>query len=115
MKALSTIVQLAVCVSKSINKAETWDKIQSAGDDTITIATVYPSASKTLIVFSVDQGHMMSRDDGKSWSKLNSQANEVPVIHFSYDGKQPNIMYTLLQDLTIHKSDDGGATWTKIH
>lgn len=99
---------------KSIDKATTWLKVESAGDGVITVAAVHPTDDKALVTFSVDQGLLMTSDGGNSWTKLGLQTDSVPVLHFSYDTKQPSTMYALLQDLTIHKSEDEGATWKKI-
>lgn len=85
-----------------------WTLVQDA--NTIGIA----AADGALVAYFAATGLSSSRDDGNSWSSLNwtAPADDYPWgIAMTRDAET---LYAGTARGTIHKTADGGVTWTKI-
>ncbi len=70
-------------------------------------------ANPSVIVAATDVGLYRSTDGGATWAQVGpagSYVGEVPMLSRSY--ANPEVLYALLNQLTVVRSSDGGATWT---
>lgn len=90
--------------------------------------TVYVAAQGPLWGPGGDRGLYKTTDGGKSWKKVLSISDNTGVTDVVMDPRNPDILiaaayqrrrhvWTLIDggpDCAIHKSTDGGATWTRL-
>jgi photosystem II stability/assembly factor-like uncharacterized protein len=91
-----------------------WEKLSFGDGINSNVFVVYanPQVPGTIWVGTATAGVIMSRDDGKTWAKVNATPDGVPISSIAGDPKRPNNMYIG----TIHSfyvSRDGGRTWNR--
>ena len=67
-----------------------------------------------LMANTQSQGLMKSLDQGATWTPIVAEFAKAGIMHIAYDKSSPNIVYVLAQDLSIHKTSDGGETWRVV-
>jgi uncharacterized protein GlcG (DUF336 family) len=104
-------------VYKSTDGGITWKPILSYSANYIALA-IAPSNPQTLYALTVDPAVIKSTDGGRTWSAplynsgfCGDQCAYDQVI--AVDPVDPNIVF-IGGELYIHRSLDGGATWTKV-
>lgn len=96
----------------SQNQGNSWSKLGTLKGAVTTIA-VNPTNDQKIVAYEQNQGLMHSADTGSSWARLNGYTGSM-VMHLAYDIQKPTNMYLINQNLEIHKTTDGGQTWTKV-
>lgn len=96
----------------SQNQGNTWSKLGTINSAVTTFA-VNPTNDQEIVAYEQNQGLIRSADAGNSWDKLDSYGGSM-AMHLAYDIQKPTTMYLINQDLEIHKTTDGGQTWTKV-
>lgn len=93
----------------SNNRGDSWDSIYA--DDTVIALTFNPADNTTLIASFATNGLQQSNDGGKTWHAFGGTTFNSPVRYIEFYGDNPDVVYVMLQDLSIHKSTDKGASW----
>ncbi|MGQ0837569.1 proprotein convertase P-domain-containing protein [Actinokineospora sp.] len=124
-------------VYKSTDGAATWQSVGLTGTDRIGRISIDPTNSNRLFVAAAGKlyqpggarGLYRTEDGGSTWTQVLAGANQTTgAIDVSLSPGNPNTVYTAMWDHTrtpagrvyggtgsgIHKSTDGGATWTRL-
>jgi photosystem II stability/assembly factor-like uncharacterized protein len=123
-------------VYKSTDAGKTWKHIGLADTRQISRVRVHPKNSDIVYVAALghvwgpneQRGVFKSIDGGKTWKKVLFKSAKAGVSDFILDPANPNVLYAGLWEVYrkpwtlesggpdggIHKSTDGGETWTDI-
>lgn len=123
-------------VYKSIDGGRSWTNVGLKNSEHIAKIAIDPRDSDIVYVAAQgplwgpggDRGLYKTTDGGKTWAKILSINDDTGVTDFVQDPRDPNLMlaaayqrrrhvYTIVNggpDCAIHRSTDGGKTWTKI-
>lgn len=96
----------------SQDRGETWTKpgvINSA----VTAVAVNPADDQEITAYAQNQGLARSDNGGQSWRLLSGYTGGM-VMHLAYDIQKPTTTYLINHALELHKTTDGGATWSKV-
>lgn len=96
----------------SQDQGNNWAKLTTLNSAVMALV-VNPANDQEIVAYEQDQGLMRSTNTGTSWDKLNGYVGSI-VMHLAYDTRDPKTMYLINQNLEIHKTTDGGQTWTKV-
>ena len=91
-----------------------WEKLSfGAGLDATVVATyVNPSAPERIFIGTTMAGVLLSKDSGKTWSRIDSIPKEFPISSIAGDAKNPErVLVGTLQ--TLYVSRDGGVTFSR--
>lgn len=124
-------------VYKSIDGGKTWKNVGLKSSEHIGKIIVHPENPDVVYVAAIgplwskggDRGLYKTEDGGKTWNSLISVDEHTGVNDVAMDPRDPDILYAAsLQrrrhvftyvgggpGSAMHKSVDGGATWTKIN
>ena len=127
-------------VYKSTDAGETWTHMGLAGTHTIARIVIHPTNPDMVFVassghewtYNEDRGVYKTVDGGKTWERVLFINEQTGVIDLVMDPADPNTLYAATwqrirkrwndprnePDYTgsgIHKTTDGGATWTEIN
>jgi photosystem II stability/assembly factor-like uncharacterized protein len=132
--------QAGIGVYKSVDAGKTWQHMGLA--DTYTIPRIVIHPTNPDIVYVAASGHewttnaergvYKTADGGKSWQKILFIDDKTGAIDLAMDPADPNTLYAATWQRTrlkwndprnvpdaagsgIHKSSDGGKTWTPIN
>src|SRR5688500_18353716 len=122
-------------VYKSVDGGSSWKNMGLKNSEHIGKIIVHPSNSDIVYVAAIgplwssggDRGVYMTKDGGKTWSKVLNIDDHTGVNEIVMDPRNPDIMYASSfqrrrhvftyvgggPQSTIYKSVDGGATWEK--
>lgn len=122
-------------VYKSVDGGATWKNVGLEKSEHIGQIVIDPRDSNVVYVASQgplwssggDRGLYKTTDGGKNWKKILDISPETGVSEVVYNPRNPDVLYavayqrrrhvwTLINggpESAIHKSIDGGATWTK--
>jgi photosystem II stability/assembly factor-like uncharacterized protein len=91
-----------------------WEKLPfGAGIDTsIFVVYVSPHSPGTIWVGTAVSGLVVSRDDGKTWERVNGIEQKIPVSSINVNPDKPELMYVGTAQ-TLYMSRDGGRNWTR--
>jgi len=91
-----------------------WEKLPFGEGLDRNVFVVYsnPQVPGTIWVGTATSGVIMSRDDGKTWYKINATPDGVPISSIAGDPKRPNNLYIGTIN-SFYLSRDGGRTWTR--
>ena len=88
-----------------------WTK-NPAFPDTATIYTIVPDPSdRSSMLIGTKDGIFKTTDEGKTFSKIQSDIQNVAAITF--DASNPRMVLASTEDGTLYNSKDGGNTWQK--
>ncbi len=88
-----------------------WTK-DNAFPDTATIYTIVPDPSnRSAMLIGTKDGIFKTVDEGKTFSKVQSDIQNVAAITF--DVSNPRIVLASTEAGVLYKSQDGGSTWQK--
>jgi photosystem II stability/assembly factor-like uncharacterized protein len=91
-----------------------WEKIPFGENLNANIFVIHasPLVPGTIWVGTASSGVIVTRDDGKTWERVNVVPDNTPVSSIMTDPKRPNNMYVgSIQ--TFYVSRDGGRTWNR--
>ena len=91
-----------------------WEKLPFGEGLDTNVLVVYanPLVPGTVWVGTATSGVIVSRDDGKSWTKIDATPAGVPISSIAGDPKRPNYMY-IGSINSFYLSRDGGRTWSR--
>ncbi|MBI5441053.1 MAG: glycosyl hydrolase, partial [Deltaproteobacteria bacterium] len=123
-------------VYRSPDGGKTWENVGLKASEHIGKILVHPKDGKTVYVAAQgplwadggDRGLYKTTDGGKSWKAVLTISDKTGVSDVWMDPRDPEVLYaaayqrrrhvfTLINggpESGIHKSTDGGATWTKL-
>lgn len=91
-----------------------WEKLQFGDGLNENVFAVHssPLVPGTIWVGTATSGVLVSRDDGKTWTKVEGLPDGIPISSITSDPKRPNYIYIgTIQ--SIYYSRDGGRTFTR--
>jgi photosystem II stability/assembly factor-like uncharacterized protein len=91
-----------------------WQKVPFGDGINENVFVVYASAQMPGIIWvgTERSGVIVSRDDGKTWEKINGIPQDVPISSIVVDSKRPENIYVGTTQ-TFYASRDGGRSWTR--
>ena len=91
-----------------------WEKLSFGNglDENVFVIHATPLVPGTIWVGTATSGMIVSRDDGKTWAKVEGLPERVPVSSITSDPKRPNYIYVGTTQ-SIYLSRDGGRTWDR--
>jgi photosystem II stability/assembly factor-like uncharacterized protein len=123
-------------VYKSEDAGKTWKHVGLAETQTIGEIRVHPKDANLVYVAALghtfgpssERGVFRSKDGGKTWEKVLSKDDKTGAIDLSLDPNNPRVIYAALWEAYrnpwsmnsggpgsgLHKSTDGGDTWTDL-
>lgn len=123
-------------VWKSMDAGKTWTHMGLADSHHIARIMIHPANPD--VVYVAAMGHLFSSgsergvfktsDGGKTWSRVLSVDDKIGAVDLMLVGSAPDTLYAALYDKVrlpwhyelggpgsaIYKTEDGGATWTKL-
>ncbi|HKP70100.1 MAG TPA: YCF48-related protein [Pyrinomonadaceae bacterium] len=89
-----------------------WEKLPFGPNLSESVFVVHTSAQMpgTIWVGTATSGIIVSRDDGKTWNRVDGPPTGVPVSSIAVDPKRPNYIYAGTVQ-AMYMSRDGGRTW----
>lgn len=99
---------------RSYDLTRGWERL-SLGigiSDNIFVVSTSSAQPGTIWVGTEKSGVIVSRDDGKTWSKTNGAPVGVPVSSIALDPKRPDHVYVGTAQ-ALYLSRDGGTTWDR--
>ena len=91
-----------------------WEKLPFGPglDENVFVVHSSPLVPGTIWVGTATSGVIVSKDDGKTWTKVEGLPERVPVSSITSDPKRPNYLYVGTTQ-SIYASRDGGRTWVR--
>ncbi|HUR97817.1 MAG TPA: YCF48-related protein [Pyrinomonadaceae bacterium] len=91
-----------------------WEKLPFGEGLNENVFVVYssPLVPGTIWVGTATSGVIVSKDDGKTWAKVDGLPEKIPVSSITSDPKRPNYLYVGTTQ-SIYLSRDGGRTWAR--
>jgi photosystem II stability/assembly factor-like uncharacterized protein len=99
---------------RSYDLAKGWEKLPFGEGISANVFVIHssPLVPGTIWVGTASSGVIVTRDDGKTWERVNVIPDNTPVSSIMSDPKRPNYMYVgSIQ--TFYVSRDGGRTWNR--
>ena len=99
---------------RSYDLTKGWEKIKFGEGISENVFVVYstPLMPGIIWVGTDRSGVIVSRDDGKTWQKVEGVPHEVPISSIAVDPKRPEIIYVGTTQ-TLYMSRDGGRNWMR--
>ncbi len=95
-------------------KVQTYGNVrlgEAAAGGAVSSVVVCASNPSKILAATSDTGLLLSDDKGETWRAL---PTPVKAMHAAFDPTNASVIYGTFAADAIHKSVDGGATWTKI-
>lgn len=91
-----------------------WEKLPFGGGLNENVFAVHasPLVPGTIWVGTATSGVIVSRDDGKTWTKVEGLPEGIPISSITSDPKRPNYIYVGTTQ-SIYYSRDGGRTFVR--
>jgi photosystem II stability/assembly factor-like uncharacterized protein len=99
---------------RSYDLAKGWEKLPFGNGISENVFVIHSSPLMPGIIWvGTDRsGVIVSRDDGKTWEKVEGVPQEVPISSIAVDPKRPENIYVGTTQ-TFFVSRDGGRNWTR--
>lgn len=99
---------------RTYNISKGWEKISlgSGIDENIFVVYSTPQEPETIWVGTSISGVVVSRDNGKTWTKAGGAPDAVPVSSITVDPKRADYVYVGTSQ-TFFLSRNGGKTWER--
>jgi len=99
---------------RTYDMAKGWEKVPFGDGISESVFVIYSSPLMPGIIWvGTDRsGVIVSRDDGKTWQKVDGVPSEVPISSIASDPKRPENIYVGTTQ-TFYVSRDGGRNWTR--
>jgi photosystem II stability/assembly factor-like uncharacterized protein len=99
---------------RSYDLAKGWEKVPFGDGISENVFVIYSSPQMPGIIWvGTDRsGVIVSRDDGKTWQKVDGVPSEVPISSIAADPKRPENIYVGTTQ-TLYVSRDGGRNWVR--
>jgi photosystem II stability/assembly factor-like uncharacterized protein len=90
-----------------------WEKLDFGNGVNTSVFNVHiaPGESSTIWV-GTSAGVIVSKDDGKTWTKVDGIPSDIPVSSIATDPKRPDHVY-VGNTQSLYLSRDGGKTWIR--
>ena len=99
---------------KSSNHGEQWSKIQQTlGDVYISGIQLDPFDTK-IVYLATSQGVRKSTDGGQSWQLKNEGLEATSIRSIQMNPQDSRILYVGTNGAGLHRSRNGGDTWTRL-
>ena len=99
---------------RSYDVKKGWEKLPFGTDlnDNIFAIHISPQRPDTIWVGTANSGVLVSRDNGKAWTKTAGAVDNIPVSSITSDPRRPDYVYVGTVQ-TFYLSRDNGQTWTR--
>lgn len=99
---------------RSYDIAKGWEKLNLGigVNDNIFVVHMSPTRPGTIWVGTATSGVLVSKDDGKTWTKAGGAVDGVPISSIATDPERPDFVYVGTTQ-TFYVSKDGGASWKR--
>lgn len=99
---------------RSYDLAKGWEKVPFGDGINENVYVIYssPLIPGVIWIGTERSGVIVSRDDGKTWTKISGIPQDVPVSSIVADPKRPENIYVGTSQ-TFYLSRDGGRSWTR--
>lgn len=99
---------------RTYDMAKGWEKIPFGEglDENVFAVLTSPNVPGTIWVGTATSGVLVSKDDGKTWTKTNATPDLIPVSSIAIDPDRPNLLYVGTTQ-SLYLSRDGGRTWLR--
>ncbi|HEY0457650.1 MAG TPA: YCF48-related protein [Pyrinomonadaceae bacterium] len=99
---------------RSYDLTKGWEKVPLGDGISENVFVIYSSPNMPGIIWvgTDKSGVIVSRDDGKTWEKINGIPQDVPISSIVADPKHPQNIYIGTMQ-TFYISRDGGRSWTR--
>ena len=99
---------------RSYDVSKGWEKLSFGAGINENVFAVHqtPQQPETIWVGTAGSGVIVSRDNGKSWQKVEGIPQDVPISSIAIDAKRPGYIY-IGTSQTLYLSRDGGKTWIR--
>lgn len=94
----------------SKDRGNTWSNTGLNGQ--VMAVTINPTKASELMAVG-QQGLVKTTDGGATWQPVSGNTTQG-IMYIAYDKNNPTTIYTIAQDISIHRTTDGGATWQKV-
>ncbi len=89
-----------------------WEVVDSGLGKEQVIGLIAAPKERDTLYATTSAGILVSRDQGKSWTKLGQASDFVTALGINPSGNQEMLAFSQAQGLA--KSTDGGANWSKL-
>ncbi|MBA2378652.1 MAG: hypothetical protein H0V76_03650, partial [Blastocatellia bacterium] len=91
-----------------------WQKVNLGEEINSNIFVVYstPVQPGTIWLGTMTSGVLVSRDNGRTWDKMDVAPRGIPITAITIDTKRPNNIYVGTTQ-SLYLSRDGGRRWTR--
>jgi photosystem II stability/assembly factor-like uncharacterized protein len=91
-----------------------WEKLPFGEGLNENVLAIYssPLVPGTIWVGTATSGVLVTRDDGKTWSKTDATPSGIPISTITSDPTRPNYIYVGTTQ-SIYMSRDGGRSWVR--
>lgn len=106
--------QNGVLVSE--DQGDSWKSLSAELEGGVVSAfALNPSKPKTAMVFAERlNGLGRSTDGGVTWQRISESFDGRSILYLSFSKSEPDTVYALTASNSIHKSMDGGSTWSLV-
>ena len=99
---------------KSTNRGNNWKKVGKAlGDGYVSAIQLDPSNTNTIYL-ATSEGVKKSTDGGKSWDLKSGGLEATSIRSIQLSASTPNTVYAGTNGGGLHRSTDGGESWTRL-
>lgn len=99
---------------RSYDVTKGWEKLPFANGLNSNVFAIHVAAERpeTIWAGTARSGVIVSRDNGKTWTRVGGALDDVPVSSIMTDPKRPDYVYVGTVQ-TFYASRDNGQTWTR--
>jgi len=99
---------------RSYDISKGWEKVPFGEGISENVFVIYSSPLMPGVIYvgTDKSGVIVSRDDGKTWSKISGIPQDIPISSIVLDPKRPENIYVGTTQ-TLYLSRDGGRSWTR--